>query len=204
MAVNLKKGEKFNIENPDYSNSLKKVIVGLGWDKVQTGKSLFGFLKNLITFDCDASVIVCDEKNKLMDGDIRSGLVYFANRNILNGTIVHTGNKLTGAGDNDDEQVIVKLGHLPDDVKKLIFVINIYDAKKKRQHFGMIKNAYIRLVNKETNEEICRYTITQDCTNMEGLILGELCRVGEIWQFNAIGECMKNASRLDNIIEKYM
>ena len=201
MSINLKKGEKINLTKDN--SGLRSVMVGLGWDEAQRGGGFFG-LKQAKPIDCDASVILCGADGKVMDrNDIKKSCVYFGNLRHESGAIVHQGDNLTGAGEGDDEQIMVNLTRLPAEIEKLVFVVNIYDANVRGQHFGMIRNAFIRLVDLKHNTELCRYNLTEDYSGMTGLVVGEIYRRNGEWKFNAIGQGVANASRLSSLINMY-
>ncbi len=98
------------------------------------------------------------------------------------------GDNLTGAGEGDDEQIIVDLEGIPAEYDKIVLVVNIYQAVQRQQHFGMIQNAFIRLVDGKTNKEICKYNLTEDYSNMTAMIFGEVYRHNGEWKVNAIGQ----------------
>lgn len=183
MAVNLQKGQKVSLVKAD-GKKLTKLMVGLGWDAaVQEG----GFFKKLFSgkkdIDCDASVFMC--KGGKLKGE--EDIVYFGNLKHKSGSVQHMGDNLTGEGDGDDEQIFVDLVKIPADYDKLIFVVNIYKAVERNQHFGMIKNAFIRIVDNETGEELCRYNLTDNYDNMLAMVTGEVYKKNGEWKFNAIG-----------------
>ena len=183
MAVNLQKGQKVSLVKAD-GKKLTKLMVGLGWDAaVQEG----GFFKKLFSgkkdIDCDASVFMC-KGGKLKDND---DIVYFGNLKHRSGSVQHMGDNLTGEGEGDDEQIFVDLNKITADYDKLIFVVNIYKAVERKQHFGMIKNAFIRIVDNETGEELCRYNLTDNYDEMLAMVAGEVYKKNGEWKFNAIG-----------------
>lgn len=196
MSVNLKKGQKIDLKK-DNGKSLKHLTVGLGWDAIAPGffKSLFSSTPK---FDCDASAIMCQNGKLLGTQD----LVYFGNRQHPSGAVVHTGDNLTGDGDGDDEQIIVNLEQIPSQYDKIIFVVNIYQAVQRSQHFGMIRNAFIRIVDNDTHEEICRYDLSEKFNNMIALIFAEVYREDGIWKFNAIGQATDDVS-LTKVAARY-
>ena len=205
MAVNLVKGQKVNLVK-ESSAGLSKVRVGLGWDEAQPQSK--GFLASLFAakpadIDCDASVILCGANGKVVGSNVKDCCVYFGNLEHASGAIKHAGDNLTGGGEGDDEQITVDLARVPANVTKLVFVVNIYDANVRKQHFGMIRNAFIRLVDMRTDREICRYNLTDDFSGMTGLVVGELDRSGGEWEFTAIGRGVQQASRLDALINLY-
>ncbi len=185
MSVNLKKGQKIDLTKGNAG--LKHLMVGLGWDEAQPEKKgllggILGGKKNNI--DCDASVFVCAEDGKLKDV---KDIVYFGNLKHASNSVTHMGDNLTGAGEGDDEQIMIDLANIPQQYEKLVFVVNIYQAKQRRQHFGMIKNCFIRLVDRDQNQELCRYNLSENYDNMTSMIMGEVYRYQNEWKFNAIG-----------------
>ena len=204
MSINLQKGQKIDLTKGGGSG-LRQVMVGLGWDEApQSGgffKSLFGAQPQSI--DCDASVILCGANGKIIAGDASQCCVYFGNLRHSSGAIVHQGDNLTGAGDGDDEQIMVDLPRVPANIEKMVFVVNIYDGRARNQHFGMIKNAFIRLVDMDKKTEICRFNLSENYNNMTGLVVGEIYRRNGEWKFNAVGQPVAEASRLDALIRMY-
>ena len=202
MSINLKKGQKIDLTKHDAG--LRSVMVGLGWDEAQRGGGFFG-LRQAKPIDCDASVILCGADGKVVDrNDIKKSCVYFGNLRHESGAIVHQGDNLTGAGEGDDEQIMIDLRKVPQNIGKMVFVVNIYDANKKNQHFGMIQNAFIRLVNRAKGEELCRFDLSEDYSGMTGLVVGELYRRNGEWKFNAIGQPVREASRLMSLVNMYV
>ncbi len=203
MSVNLKKGQKISLTKG--GGGLGRVMVGLGWDEAKPQKRGF-FSKPTTTFDidCDASVFLCGENGKVISERLEEACVYFKNLNYGNGAIVHQGDNLTGAGEGDDEQIMVNLPAIPANVSRLVFVVNIYDANVRNQHFGMIENAFIRLVDMAKNTEICRFDLSENYSGMTGLVVGEIYRHNNEWKFNAIGQAVQEASRLGSLFQRYM
>ena len=182
MAVSLKKGQKMSLVKSD-GKKLTKIMVGLGWDAANAEG---GFFKKLFSgkrdIDCDASVFVCKE-GRLVDKD---DIVYFGNLQHRSGAVRHMGDNLTGEGEGDDEQIFVDLDKIPANYDKLVFVVNIYQAVDRKQHFGMIKNAYIRIID-DTGVELCRYNLSDNYDNMLAMVAGEVYKKNGEWKFNAIG-----------------
>ncbi|MBP3806137.1 MAG: TerD family protein [Oribacterium sp.] len=199
MSINLQKGQKIDLTKG--GTGLKHIMVGLGWDEAQQSSSGGGFLglfkSKPADIDCDASAILCNSDGKYID------LVYYRNLQTSNGSIVHQGDNLTGAGDGDDEQIMVDLSKVSPSVGKIVFVVNIYQASDRKQHFGMIQNAFIRLVDMDKNNEICRYNLSDNYYGMEGLIVGEIYRYNGEWKFNAIGQPVQSASHVDKLTAMY-
>lgn len=204
MGINLQKGQKIDLTKGG-SSKLKRVMVGLGWDEAPRSTGLLGSLfgSEPQDIDCDASVILCGANGKTVSDNTLQCCVYFGNLKHSSGAIVHQGDNLTGAGDGDDEQIMVNLEQVPSNIEKMVFVVNIYDARARKQHFGMIRNAFIRLVDMDNNNEICRFNLSENYNNMTGLVVGEIYRRNGEWKFNAIGQPVQEASRLDALIKLY-
>lgn len=184
MTISLVKGQKIDLTKGNAG--LSKVVVGLGWDPaVVEKKGFFGSKKTAVEIDCDASVILLDENGKLTK---EKNVVFFANLQSPDGSVVHSGDNRTGEGDGDDEQVSVNLGQVPADVSKIVFVVNIYDCVNRKQDFGLVQSAYIRLVNDSNNQELIKFNLTEDYSGKTSLIVGEIYRHNGEWKFNAIGE----------------
>lgn len=201
MAINLQKGQKIDLTKG--KSGLNKIMVGLGWDEVEKKG---GFLNRIVSqdIDCDASAILCGADGKLISKDIKTTCVFYGNLRHSSGAIIHQGDNLTGAGDGDDEQIMVELNKVPGDIHKIVFVVNIYDANVRNQHFGMVRNAFIRLVNIADNSEICRYNLSENYNNMTGMIVGEIYRYNGEWKFNPIGQPVRDASRINKLCEMYL
>ena len=187
MSVNLVKGQKVNLQKSD-GNTLRKVVVGLGWDAAQPQKAgglagLFGATKTQ-AIDCDASAFVCQDGVLTSNADI----VYFGNLTHQTGAVQHMGDNLTGDGEGDDEQIIVQLQQLPQNYDKIVFVVNIYQAQSRNQHFGMVRNAYIRIIDADTNQELCKYNLSDNYNGMTAMIFGEIYRKQGQWKFSAVGQ----------------
>ena len=174
MAVSLSKGG--NVSLSKEAPGLKHVVVGLGWDpRVTDGQE----------FDLDASVFLCGE-----DGKVRSDtdFVFYNNKLGGDGSVEHQGDNKTGEGEGDDEQVKIDLSSVPADVKKLAFAVTIHDAESRKQNFGMVSNAFMRVVNGEDGKELARYDLSEDYSVETAMIFGEVYRHGDEWKFKAIGQ----------------
>jgi tellurium resistance protein TerD len=200
MSVNLKKGQKISLVKPG-EPGLQRIMVGLGWDEVERKRGWFAPKPQNI--DCDASVILCGADGKVVTHDIHKACVYFGNLVHESGAIVHQGDNLTGEGEGDDEQIMVDLNRIPANIDKLVFVVNIYDANVRNQHFGLIRNAFIRLVDLRMQKEICRFDLSEDYSGKTGMIVGEIYRYNGEWKFNAIGQGVAEASRLASLVRLY-
>lgn len=201
MAINLQKGQRVDLtkSNP----GLSRILVGLGWDPVQSHSGgFFGALfggGSAPNIDCDASVIMLGENDRLQNNN---DVVYFGNLRSNNGSVQHSGDNLTGDGDGDDEQITVDLSRVPANIQKLVFVVNIYDCVKRRQHFGMIRNAFIRVVNPSNNQELLHYNLSEDYSGHTCIVAGEIYRHGTEWKFAAIGNGT-NAASLSEVVRSY-
>lgn len=187
MSVNLQKGQKVELRKSN-GGALRKVMVGLGWDEVQQSRGFFSPKPQDI--DCDASAFICTN-GKLLGAD---DVIYFGNLTHRSGAVRHMGDNLTGTGDGDDEQIYVDLEQLPSQNDKLVFVVNIYQALQRKQHFGLIRNAFIRICDAETNQELCKYNLSENYTGMTAMVFGELYRYNGAWKFNAIGQATQDNS----------
>ena len=171
MAINLTKGQKISLDK-----GVRLALVGLGWD---TNK-----YDGAADFDLDASAFLLGANGKVRKD---SDFIFYGNLRHPSDAVLHQGDNLTGAGEGDDEQIMVDLSRLPAEVSKLVFVVNIYDANVRKQHFGMIRNAFIRIVDLSNRSEICRFNLTEDYSGMTGMVVGEIYRYNGEWKFNAIG-----------------
>lgn len=203
MAVSLKKGQRIDLTKK--GQTLAGIHVGLGWDPIKSA-SPGGFFKKLFSagsngddIDCDASVLLLNEDSKLMSA---KDIIYFRNLISVCGSIRHTGDNITGEGEGDDEVIYVDLPKVPDRIHRLVFVVNIYDCKSRGQHFGMIQNAFIRVVDRSSNNELLRYNLTENYSDKTALIAGEIYRKDGQWKFNAIGEGTSDDS-IRTLVQKY-
>lgn len=200
MAITLEKGQRIDLTKG--KTGLTNILVGLGWDPVSQGG---GFLGKLFgggggaDIDCDASVLMLKNDKFVENKD----LIYFGNLKSKCGSVEHTGDNLTGEGDGDDEQVLVNLSKVPGNVNKLVFVVNIYDALRRNQHFGMIQNAYIRIVDRSNNQELVKYNLKDEYAGKTSLIVGELYRHENEWKFVAVGNGTNDA-KLADITRNYI
>ena len=189
MSINLSKGQKINLSKE--VAGLSKVVVGLGWDAAKKG-----FFGGHYDIDCDASAIIIDENEKLLD------CVYYGNKSALNRAVLHHGDNLTGDGDGDDEQITVNLAEMPQNVNKIVFVVNIYACTQRKQDFGMIQNAFIRLVDSSTEKEICKYNLSEKYAGKTALIFAEVYKHDGEWKFNAIGQGTTDTS-ISELTKRY-
>ena len=177
MSVNLQKGQKVDLTKGNAG--LKSLVVGLGWDEAPKKFSLFSKQEDI---DCDASAILITESTGKLAGPI--DVVYYGQLQHRSGAIRHCGDNLTG----DDEQIIVELNRVPADYNKIVFVVTIYQARERKQQFGMIRNAFIRIVDADTGSELCKYNLSENYEGKTAMIFGEVYRYNGEWKFGAIGE----------------
>ncbi len=174
MPVNLQKGQKVSLTkgNP----GLTRVVVGLGWDvnAFDTGGD----------FDLDAAAFLLADTGRVSK---QEDFVFYGNLNHPSGSVSHMGDNLTGAGDGDDEQIKIDLSQVPDNITKIAFTATIYEAEARRQNFGQVSNAFIRIFNEVTGEELLRYDLGEDFSIETAVVFGELYKNGSEWKFNAIG-----------------
>ena len=182
MAVSLSKGQKVDLTkgNP----GLSKIIVGLGWD---TNKYDGG-----ADFDLDAAAFLLAANGKVASD---SDFVFYGNLKHSSGGVEHMGDNLTGEGDGDDEQIKVNLAAVPASVDKIGFTVTIYEAESRKQNFGQVSNAYIRIVDETSNAELIRYDLGEDFSIETAVVVGELYRNNGEWKFNAIGSGFQNGLR---------
>lgn len=174
MAISLVKGQKIDLTkgNP----SLKKAIIGLGWD---TNKYSGGF-----DFDLDASVFLVGNNGKTNHDE---DFIFYNNLKSRNGAVIHTGDNRTGEGEGDDEQILVEFAKMPSDVDKIAVAVTIHEAMERGQNFGQVSNAYVRVLDADTNEEILRYDLGEDFSIETAIVVCELYRHAGEWKFSAVG-----------------
>ncbi len=174
MAISLQKGQKVDLTktNP----GLAKLIIGLGWD---TNKYDGGF-----DFDLDAAAFLLGENTKV---STEADFIFYNNKEHSSASVIHQGDNLTGLGDGDDEIILIDLSKVPANIHKIDFTVTIHEADSRKQNFGMISNAYIRVIDEAKNEELLRYDLGEDFSVETAVVVGELYRNGSEWKFNAIG-----------------
>ena len=182
MGVNLSKGQKVDLTkgNP----GLSKLLVGLGWDvnKYDGGSD----------FDLDASVFLLAANGKVTsDADF----VFYGNLKHASGSVEHMGDNRTGIGEGDDEQIRVDLSKVPANIDKIDFTVTIYDAEARKQNFGQVSNAYIRVFDEAKGVELIRYDLGEDFSIETAIVVGELYRNQGEWKFNAIGSGFQGGLR---------
>ncbi len=195
MSVKLQKGQKVSLSKENAG--LSRVIVGLGWDEVERKRSFFAPKPQDI--DCDAFAIML-KNGKLVDN---KDIVYFGNLSHYTNSVNHMGDNLTGEGDGDDEQIVIDLNSVPAEYDKIVLAVNIYKAYDRRQNFGLIKNAFIRLVDARNNNEMCIYNLTEDYSGMTAMLFGEVYRYNGEWKFNAVGQGTTDGS-ISEFAKRYL
>jgi tellurium resistance protein TerD len=178
MAINLQKGQ--NVSLSQESPGINHLHAGLGWDT----QSFSG-----AAFDLDVMIFLTDGNSKVISD---SHFVFYNNLKSPDGAVEHTGDNLTGDGDGDDEVVLVSLAGIESKVEKVIFTVSIHEAEQRRQTFGQVRNAYIRIVDKANGQEIIRYDLSEDFSIETSLVVAELYRRGGEWKFKAVGQGYKD------------
>ena len=174
MPINLSKGQKIDLTktNP----GLKNIMVGLGWD--------VNVFDSGVAFDLDAAAFMAGADGKCpKDTDF----IFYGNLKHSSGAVEHMGDNLTGEGEGDDEQIKIDLSKIPQNIEKIAFTVTIYDSDNRRQNFGQVSNAFIRIVNIDTNDELIRYDLGEDFSIETAVVVGELYKHNNEWKFNAIG-----------------
>lgn len=174
MAVTLSKGGNVSLTKVD--PSLKNVKIGLGWDTRSTDGQ---------DFDLDASAFLLTDTGKVRND---SDFIFYNNLKSSEGSVTHTGDNRTGEGEGDDESLIIELSRIPQEITKIVFVVTIHDATARRQSFGQVANAFIRLVNNDSNVEAARYDLSEDASTETAMLFGELYRHAGEWKFRAVGQ----------------
>jgi tellurium resistance protein TerD len=174
MSVSLSKGG--NVSLTKEAPNLRSVMVGLGWDERTTSGA---------AYDLDASALMVNESGRILSD---AHFVFFNNLKSPDGSVEHTGDNLTGGGDGDDEKIMVDLAMVPAECVRVVFPVSIYDADSRRQSFGQVRNAFIRVVNAEGGAELTRYDLSEDASTETAMIFGELYRHSGEWKFRAVGQ----------------
>lgn len=174
MAISLQKGGNVSLSKTD--PGLKIALIGLGWDARATDGQ---------AFDLDASVFLVKE-----DGKVRSDqdFIFYNNKVSTEGSVEHQGDNLTGVGEGDDEQIKITIAKVPADIKRIVCAATIHDFEARKQNFGMVQNAFIRIVNHETQSEIARFDLSEDFSTETAVIFGEIYNHNGEWKFKAVGQ----------------
>ncbi|MDR2353059.1 MAG: TerD family protein [Deltaproteobacteria bacterium] len=174
MGVVLTKGGNISLNKE--APGLKAIVVGLGWDARVTAGS---------DFDLDASAFLLQDTGKVRNDN---DFVFYYNLTTPEGSVEHTGDDVTGGGEGDAEQIKINLEKVPNVVTRIAITVSIYDATVRHQNFGMVSNAYIRVVNQENDKEIARFDLTEDMSTETAMIFGEIYRYKGEWKFKAVGQ----------------
>jgi tellurium resistance protein TerD len=174
MGISLNKGGNLSLTKTD--PSLKNIIVGLGWDARPTDGA---------DFDLDASAFMVKA-----DGKVRSDsdFIFYNQTKSTCGSVEHTGDNRTGVGEGDDESLVVLLDKVPADIERIVFTVTIHDADSRKQNFGQVSNAYMRVVNKDSNNEVARFDLSEDASIETAMVFGEIYKHGGEWKFKAVGQ----------------
>lgn len=174
MAISLTKGGNLSLSKTD--PSLNQVLIGLGWDARATDGA---------DFDLDASAFLLAANDKVRG---ETDFIFYNQTRSPEGSVEHTGDNRTGAGDGDDEAVKIDLAKVPAEVQKIAITVTIHDAESRGQNFGQVQNAFIRVVNDQSNVEIVRFDLNEDYSTETAMIFGELYRHNNEWKFRAVGQ----------------
>ncbi|MBC7475466.1 MAG: TerD family protein [Candidatus Sericytochromatia bacterium] len=188
MSITLSKGQKISLEKE--APGLKKIILGLGWD-IKSGDSGFDF-------DLDASCFMIGANEKIVSD---YHFIFYNNLKSPDGSVEHTGDNLTGSGNGDDEQIKIDFSKISSEVKKLVFVVTIHDAQKRKQSFGQVSHSFIRLVNEETGKEIAKYDLGEDYSTETAMIMAEVYLHNGEWRMSAVGTGYNQG--LEAIVKRY-
>ncbi len=174
MAISLNKGGNLSLSKTD--PSLQNMLIGLGWDARPTDGQ---------DFDLDASAFMLKS-----DGKTRSDadFIFYNQLRSSCGSVEHLGDNLTGKGEGDDESLVLQLNRIPADIERVVFAVTINDAEARKQNFGQVSNAFIRVVNKDSGAEIARYDLSEDASVETAMIFGEIYRHNGEWKFKAVGQ----------------
>lgn len=184
MTINLKKGQTIVLDKSEYD--LSRITMGLGWDVAKSSGGLAGFFGNRLDFDLDGYAILLGENDKLKN--YKEDVIYYGHLEAKDKTVIHSGDNLTGEGEGDDEQIILKLNSIPEQYQKIILAVSIYQAKERKQQFGMVENAFVRAVDHK-GIEIARYTLSGNGAyhGKISMLMGEVYRDNGLWKFSALG-----------------
>ena len=177
MGISLQKGGNISLTKAE--PGLEKIIVGLGWDARSTDGA---------AFDLDASIFMVTAAGKVRsDYDF----IFYNNRVSTDGSVEHLGDNTTGVGEGDDEVIRIDLMKVPAEITRLVFAVSIYEAEARRQNFGMVASAFIRILNNATRGEISRYDLSEDASLETSMIFGEVYRHNTEWKFKAVGQAFR-------------
>ncbi|MEB3281436.1 MAG: TerD family protein [Lyngbya sp.] len=199
MAINLKKGQSIVLDKSEYD--LSKLTMGLGWDVAKPKGLIEGFLGKTVDFDLDGYALLLNRNGKLKN--YKEDVIYYAHLESKDQTVVHSGDNLTGAGSGDDEQIFLYLNSLPEVYERIVLGVNIYEGVARKQHFGMVENAFVRAVD-ASGIEIARYSLSGE-NSYEGkisMLMGEVYKENGQWKFKALGNPIE--SDLNGIVRSFL
>ncbi|KJV05743.1 TerD family protein [Methylocucumis oryzae] len=174
MSISLNKGGNLSLSKTD--PNLKNILVGLGWDVRPTDGT---------DFDLDASAFMLTDSGKVRSD---SDFIFYNQLRSTCGSVEHTGDNRTGAGDGDDEVIVVLLDKVPTDIQRISFTVTIHDAEARKQNFGQVSHAFVRIVNKDTQQEVARYDLSEDASIETAMIFGDIYKHNGEWKFRAVGQ----------------
>lgn len=174
MAIQLSKGQRVDLTKND--PTLKKIIIGLGWDVKQFDGGQ--------DFDLDASAFILNSTGKCRN---ENDFIFYNNLQSTDGSIIHTGDNRTGEGDGDDEQLKIDLSKVPSDIDRVAITVTIHDAEGRGQNFGQVSNAFVRIENEDTGIEVLRYDLGEEFSIETAVVFCEIYRQGNDWKFSAVG-----------------
>ncbi|MFM9853648.1 MAG: TerD family protein [Sphingomonadaceae bacterium] len=174
MSISLSKGGNVSLSKEE--PGLSRILIGLGWDTRSTDGA---------DFDLDASAFLLGMGDKVR-GD--HDFIFYNQLKSNDGSVEHTGDNRTGEGDGDDEALKVDLTKVSADIQKIAIAVTIHEGEARRQNFGMVSNAFIRIVNDQTGREITRFDLTEDSSVETALTFGEVYRHNGEWKFRAVGQ----------------
>ena len=190
MGISLAKGERISLEK--VAPGLSVAVVGLGWDANPTDSGT--------DFDLDGSLFLLGSDDKLLSD---KHFIFYNNLTSPDAdkSVRHMGDNLTGAGEGDDELIRINLKQVPAEIKKIVITVTIHEAEKRKQNFGQVQNAFIRVVNLENKEEVVRYDLTEDYSVETALIMAEIYRKDTEWRVNAVGSGYQGG--LQALLDRY-
>lgn len=174
MAISLQKGGNVNLSKE--APSLKKLVIGLGWDSRATDGA---------AFDLDGSAFLLKADGK---GRSDADFIFYNNLKSSDGSVTHMGDNTSGAGEGDDEKLTIDLALVPAEIEKITVGVTIHDAEARKQNFGMVGKAYIRCLDANGDKELARYDLSEDSSTETAMIFGEIYRAGAEWKFKAVGQ----------------
>jgi tellurium resistance protein TerD len=190
MAVSLAKGQRVSLEK--VAPGLSEVLIGLGWDVKSTDTGY--------DFDLDSSLFLLGANEKLISDN---HFIFYNNLTSPDPdkSVQHLGDNLTGVGEGDDEVIKINLKKVPNDVQKIVVTVTIHEAQQRKQNFGQVQNAFVRVVNAQTKQEAVRYDLVEDYSIETALIMAELYRKDEEWRLNAVGAGYQGG--LQSLLDRY-